>query len=76
MRVIVVEGIEITLPAVTAIPLGFIANELITNAAKYGTGRIAVRLEADAQRATPYRSPTRDRACRKVLIRPPAKDWE
>ena len=46
-RVIVVEGIEITLPAVTAIPLGFIANELITNAAKYGTGRIAVRLEAD-----------------------------
>ncbi len=45
VRVIVVEGIEITLPAVTAIPLGFIANELITNAAKYGTGRIAVRLE-------------------------------
>ena len=44
-RVIVVEGIEINLPAVTAIPLGFIANELITNAAKYGTGRIAVSLE-------------------------------
>ena len=46
-RVIAVEGVEITLPAVTAIPLGFIANELITNAAKYGTGRIAVRLEED-----------------------------
>jgi two-component sensor histidine kinase len=46
-RVIAVEGIEITLPAITAIPLGFIANELITNAAKYGTGRIAVRLEED-----------------------------
>jgi len=44
-RVIVVEGIEITMPAVTAIPLGFIANELITNAAKYGTGRITVNLE-------------------------------
>ncbi len=43
-RVIVVEGIEITLPAVTAIPLGFVANELITNAAKYGTGRITVSL--------------------------------
>ena len=42
-RVIVVEGIEIELPAVTAIPLGFIANELITNATKYGTGRITVR---------------------------------
>ena len=46
-RVIVVEGIEIELPAVTAIPLGFIANELITNATKYGTGRITVRLEAN-----------------------------
>jgi two-component system, sensor histidine kinase PdtaS len=46
-RVIVVEGIEINLPAVTAIPLGFIANELITNAAKYGTGRITVRLESN-----------------------------
>jgi two-component system, sensor histidine kinase PdtaS len=44
---VVVEGIEITLPAVTAIPLGFIANELITNAAKYGTGRITVRLESN-----------------------------
>jgi two-component sensor histidine kinase len=46
-RVIAVEGIEIELPAATAIPLGFIASELITNAAKYGTGRIAVRLEAN-----------------------------
>jgi two-component sensor histidine kinase len=44
-RVVVVEGIEIELAAVTAIPLGFIANELTTNAAKYGTGRITVRLE-------------------------------
>jgi two-component system, sensor histidine kinase PdtaS len=43
-RIIVVEGIEIELPAVTAIPLGFIANELITNAVKYGTGRITVSL--------------------------------
>jgi two-component sensor histidine kinase len=44
-RVIVVEGIEIKLPTATGIPLGFIVNELITNAAKYGKGRIAVRLE-------------------------------
>jgi two-component system, sensor histidine kinase PdtaS len=49
-RVIVVEGIEITLPAVTAIPLGFVANELITNAAKYGTGRITVGLAIDPGR--------------------------
>ena len=46
-RVIAVEGIEITLPAATAIPLGFIANELITNAAKYGQGRITVTLDND-----------------------------
>ena len=44
---ITVEGSELNLPATTAIPLGFIANELITNAAKYGKGRIAVRLESD-----------------------------
>ena len=46
-RVIVVEGIEIKLPTVAGIPLGFIVNELITNAAKYGKGRITVRLEAN-----------------------------
>ena len=46
-RVIAVEGTEITLPAITAIPLGFIANELITNAAKYGAGKITVSLEAN-----------------------------
>jgi two-component sensor histidine kinase len=46
-RIIVVEGIEIGLPSATAIPLGFIANELMTNAAKYGTGEITVRLEAN-----------------------------
>ena len=44
-RNIVVEGIDITLPSVTAIPLGFIVNELITNAAKHGTGQITITLE-------------------------------
>ncbi len=44
-RVVVVEGIEIMVPTVTAISLGFIAYELITNAVKYGTGRITVSLE-------------------------------
>jgi two-component sensor histidine kinase len=46
-RAIVVDGIEIKQPAGTAIPLGFIANELITNAVKYGAGKITVRLEAN-----------------------------
>jgi two-component system, sensor histidine kinase PdtaS len=49
-RIIVVEGIEVTRPAVTAIPLGFIANELVTNAAKYGTGRITVSLEPNPEK--------------------------
>jgi two-component system, sensor histidine kinase PdtaS len=47
---IIVDGIEINLPAATAIPLGFIASELLTNAAKYGKGRIAVRLEPNLER--------------------------
>jgi two-component sensor histidine kinase len=42
---IIVEGSELNLPAATAIPLGFIASELITNAAKHGKGRITIRLE-------------------------------
>ena len=44
-QTIVVEAIDVELGTVTGIPLGFIVNELITNAAKYGTGRITVRLE-------------------------------
>ena len=49
-RSIVVEGIESNLPAATAIPLGFTANELITNAAKYGTGRITLSLERNPEK--------------------------
>ena len=33
-RAITVEGIELKLPSTTAIPLGFIVNELITNSVK------------------------------------------
>jgi two-component sensor histidine kinase len=46
-QVIVVEGSEINLPTVTGIPLGFIVNEMITNAAKYGEGPVTVRLAPD-----------------------------
>ena len=46
---VVVEGIEINLPAATAIPLGFIVSELIANAAKYGIGRIAIKLEPNPE---------------------------
>jgi two-component sensor histidine kinase len=41
-RLISVEGPEIDLPASTGIPLGFIVNELITNAVKHGSGAIAI----------------------------------
>jgi two-component sensor histidine kinase len=44
-RSLVVEGTELQIPTVTAIPLGFIASELITNSIKYAKGRIAVRLQ-------------------------------
>ena len=43
---VIVDGIEINLLAATAIPLGFIASELNTNAAKYGKSRIVIRLES------------------------------
>jgi two-component system, sensor histidine kinase PdtaS len=44
---VLVEGVEINLPAATAIPLGFIVSELIANAAKYGNGRITISLRPD-----------------------------
>lgn len=49
-QTIVVEGIEIDLPVATGIPLSFIVNELMTNAVKYGEGRIAVRLEPNPEK--------------------------
>lgn len=45
---IVVEGIEVRLPAATAIPLSLVTTELITNAVKHGRGAITVGLEAPA----------------------------
>jgi two-component sensor histidine kinase len=43
-RTIRLEGAEATIPTQLAIPLGFIVNELITNAGKYGSGDIVVHL--------------------------------
>lgn len=39
-----VVGSEMEVPTATAIPLGFIANELVTNAVKYGSGPVIVGL--------------------------------
>jgi two-component system, sensor histidine kinase PdtaS len=47
---IAIEGMDVRLPTVTAASLGFIVNELITNAAKYGEGGIVVRLEPSQTR--------------------------
>jgi two-component sensor histidine kinase len=41
---IVVDCIDISLPTTTAIPLSYVVNELMTNAAKYGNGLIEVRV--------------------------------
>jgi two-component sensor histidine kinase len=49
-RDVVAAGIDVKLQAVTAIPLGFIANELITNAIKHGAGRITVSLEPNPEK--------------------------
>ncbi len=49
-RTIVVQGIEMEVPTATAIPLGLIANELVTNAIKHGTGRITVMLEPSREK--------------------------
>jgi two-component sensor histidine kinase len=44
-QTIVVEGPEIDIPTLFAIPLGFVVNELIVNSAKYARSSITVRLE-------------------------------
>lgn len=49
-RDIAVEGMDIELPTETCRPLGLIANELITNAAKHGKGPITVRLEQNPEK--------------------------
>ena len=45
-RSISVEGAELEIPRTIAVPLGFIASELITNAIKYAGGKITVSLQA------------------------------
>jgi two-component system, sensor histidine kinase PdtaS len=45
---IAVEGASGEIPTAMAIPLGFIVNELITNAVKYARGNIAVRFETSS----------------------------
>ena len=67
-RDIAVEGVEIEQPSVTCRSLACIANELITNAAKYGTGRITVRLEKNRKNVTLCRFPTMGRLYRRDLI--------
>jgi two-component system, sensor histidine kinase PdtaS len=44
-RSIIVQSIDFEIPTALGIPLGFIVNELITNAAKYAKGNIIVRIE-------------------------------
>ena len=71
-----VEGSEVNLPATTAIPLGFIASELITNAAKFGKGRIVIKLESDLKHGCALRWPMMARRYRRGSTRTQAKGWE
>lgn len=48
-REIIVEGDEVLVPATSIQPIGLIANELVTNAAKHGAGKINVTFHACAQ---------------------------
>jgi two-component sensor histidine kinase len=45
-RAIIVQGPTCEIPTVLGIPLGFIVNELITNATKYTVGNITVQIES------------------------------
>ena len=47
---IVVEGPDLDLAAAIGTPLGLIVNELLTNAIKHGRGKVAVRLESEADK--------------------------
>ena len=76
LRLISVEGIEAELPAVTGISLGFIVNELVTNAIKYGSGRIMVRLEPHTGGGYALSVSNDGRLCQMDSTRPPARDWE
>jgi two-component sensor histidine kinase len=46
---VIVEGIELSIPTGTGIPLGFIASELITNAIKYAKGKLTVSLQTTGE---------------------------
>jgi two-component sensor histidine kinase len=46
---VVIEGAQIEIPTALGVPLGFIVNELITNAAKHAKGKITVRLETSPE---------------------------
>jgi two-component sensor histidine kinase len=47
-RAVVVTGTDVKVPSALGIPLGFIVNELITNAAKFARGDITVHVESSA----------------------------
>jgi two-component system, sensor histidine kinase PdtaS len=50
-EVVLAAGFDVNLPSGVGIPLGFIVNELITNAAKYGNGRITVTFESRPEKS-------------------------
>jgi two-component system, sensor histidine kinase PdtaS len=48
-RPVVVDGAQIEIPTRLGVPLGFIVNELVTNAAEHANGKITVRVETSPE---------------------------
>jgi len=74
--VVIADGVEIELPTATAVPLAFIASELLTNAAKYGEGQIGVRLESGPEKGYLLSSLTKDQHCRMGITQPAVRGSE
>ena len=70
-----VEGAELKIPRATAIPLGFIASELITNSIKHARGKLRSACKRRRSGIVLFQSPTMARACRQHSIQPQRTDW-
>ena len=73
-RAIVVESADVEIPTALGIPLGFIVNELVTNATKYARGNIIVRIETTARRCYSLSVSDDERGLPAGLIPQKAKD--
>ncbi len=67
-RVLVVEGMELEIPTVTAVPLGFIASELVTNSIKSQMAGLQLGWRRLSTNAFHFQSQMTAQGCRRDLI--------